>query len=197
MVLTDAGEDGLPGTSVFMVDYRKHLEAAKQKALAWTPEAEHVDPERMTWQMAAACIIGIFTDAMHAAECEGCAVKASAYMEIAPTEGYPHDNLPFHNVFEVDHNPGAALAKEAQEEIQFLKDQWAISREDVRRMFTVVDKQNELLTLLQSQRDAYKTRLDALMNDGLIVDKTKYRLEFADETETEVRLRLIPINHAA
>lgn len=144
---------------------RQILEDAKQNALAWTPDAEHVDVERMTWQSAAACIVGIFTDAMHAAECEGCAVKASNGFD-------PFDNLPFHNVFEVDHSPGAQMLRELQAQLQ---------------------AQNELLTLLQTQRDVYKARLDALMNEGLTIDKTKYRLEFGPETEDEVRLRVIPI----
>lgn len=168
-----------------MVDYRKHLEAAKQKALNWTPQivrtACAIEPE-CDWRVGMTAAIGIYDDAIHAAECEGCAVKASAYMEIAPTEGYPHDDLPFHNVFNVGEG-SSAIESSLRQRIASLEDR--------------IDHQNDILQMLQSQRDAYKTRLDALMNDGLLVDKTNYRLEFADETEDEVRLRLIPIDHAA
>lgn len=142
--------------------YRDYIEAARDKALAWTPDAIYLAPNELSWQSVAACIIGFFTDAMHAAECEGCAVKAGQEID-------PLDNLPFHNVFEVDHNPGAQMLRELQAQLQ---------------------AQNELLTLLQSQRDAYKTRLDSLMTDGLIVDKSQYRVVFEDETEAEVRIRL-------
>jgi len=146
------------------MDARTHklFEDAKQKALNWTPDPHFVTPEQVSWQSAAAVVIGFFTDAMHAAECEGCAVKAGQQID-------PLDNLPFHNVFEVDHNPGAQMLRELQAQLQ---------------------AQNELLTLIQAQRDEYKKRLDSLMADGLIVDKTKYRVVFDGETEAEVRIRL-------
>jgi len=167
--------------------YREHIEAARQRALNWTPDADHVDPARMTWQSVAACIIGFFTDAMHAAECEGCAVKAGQQFD-------PLDGLPFHNVFEVDHNPGAqmlqALKAEHAQAVEWWRSEVIRYQKNIELGDAQISEQNELLTLLQSQRDAYKTRLDSLMADGMIVDKSQYRVVFEDETETEVRVRL-------
>jgi hypothetical protein len=66
-----SNDDGAVGDAQ-IGQIREALDRAKTRALAWMPTAGP-DP---SWQMVVAAVVGLYENAIHELECDGCAVKA-------------------------------------------------------------------------------------------------------------------------